>query len=563
MIIKPKDFFNQGAVSVVGSDHDSIEQVSEKQPNYFQRVWNQYKSSAQNIIDDVKAAGDKKMNPLSVGLQTAGEVAKSAFTPIVEIPGVKKATEKVLDATAKVSDTLSGRDLKKDIGDVTTKYEDWKKDHPEAAGNLEAAVNVTSLLTGNAAGKEAENVAKQGAGEIVEKGGNIVSKAGKITKTTGQAISESAITPNVKEAEQLLRYKAEHPFLERVSNTLKGVETPGKPITRSTTAFEKGLKGTEAMIGVEAKRQTGELWKNTIEPALKSSTATMSKRELFNPIISRIEGISEPGLKQAYQDAFDAIKGEYKSVTKFDMPTAQKIKEELARFTPDKVFRGKPIANEYRQLQADMASAIRNKIYGTFKDINIKKDYLDYANLKELEKIGVKAISESGLKGGFGNFWSTMYDMATTPIKTVGGQTMYKVGEALEFVGEKGIKKFGDFLKSRGFTVPDNSGPYDDSQVLKSTKEFVKNPKIGLSIEDVSNKLPKVHPEDRQLMEMVIDKVRLKEAMSPELELAASRIAEHYGIKIGKNMNSIANAFDEVLAKFKQTYAPKRSKVKF
>ena len=77
-------------------------------------------------------------------------------------------------------------------------------------------------------------------------------------------------------------------------------------------------------------------------------------------------------------------------------------------------------------------------------------------SLQELEKVGVKAISEAGLKGGFGGFWSTMYDTAMTPVKTVGGKILYHIGDKLQVKAPKTFKgkTFGDYLRNIGYLAP-------------------------------------------------------------------------------------------------------------
>jgi hypothetical protein len=67
-----------------------------------------------------------------------------------------------------------------------------------------------------------------------------------------------------------------------------------------------------------------------------------------------------------------------------------------------------------------------------------------------IEIKGVTITNATG-KGGFGSFWTGMYDAATVPMKTVGGQVLYRVGNKLKFLAEKGVKTFGQFLKSRGY----------------------------------------------------------------------------------------------------------------
>jgi len=64
--------------------------------------------------------------------------------------------------------------------------------------------------------------------------------------------------------------------------------------------------------------------------------------------------------------------------------------------------------------------------------------------------------------------------------------------------------------------------------------------------------LAKIHPEDRAIMDNLIDNVRLKQPQNLDLELDASRIAEGYKLPMPKTLNGLANVFDEVLAQLRQ-----------
>lgn len=66
----------------------------------------------------------------------------------------------------------------------------------------------------------------------------------------------------------------------------------------------------------------------------------------------------------------------------------------------------------------------------------------------------------------------------------------------------------------------------------------------------------KVHPEDIQVMKDFIDAVRVDKKPSQQLQLDASRIAEHYGLSSSKSLAGLANSFDEYLSKNKQKYGP-------
>jgi hypothetical protein len=301
-----------------------------------------------------------------------------------------------------------------------------------------------------------------GGANLVKGGLNLVTKGiapvVSTVKKGGEALYKSAFTPTVREAENILAYEASQPdTFSRLygAGAIKG-NSAFKPITVGETALRSGIAGTEKGVGVQAKRAADTLYKEEIAPAVDTIDGVITKDELFEPIAQRIAGITDPSKKRAYQDAFEALIDDYKDVTQYTFKEAQKLKSEIAEFTPAKVFRGQDVANEFRMLKADMADAIRQKTYEALKDVNIKQKYIDYGNLQELQKVGVKAISEAGLKGGFGGFWSTMYDTAMTPVKTIGGKVIYHIGDKLQVKAPKGFenKPFSEYLETVGFLVP-------------------------------------------------------------------------------------------------------------
>lgn len=388
----------------------------------------------------------------------------TATNPVQLLEGAVKEGAGILEtASSPLAPIFSP--LGKLIGYVSDKL----SDHPavqkfamspagETASRVAEDIGNVNTIAGAVAGVKIAPKIANATADIAAAGGEGAAKtvtvAGRASKGAGEAVYKSAITPNVKEASQMLNYEAKAPFFTRVKDTLTGVQTPGKPVTRADTALQTGIAGRQKDIGVQATRAADKLWNVTIAPAVKSSKEVVTKSDLFAPIAKRIAETVEPGRKQALTDAFAAIQDEYKNVSQFTLEAAQKVKKGLDEFTPEKVFRGKSVASEYRTLQNDMANAIRSKTYEALKDVNIRKAYLDYGNLAELKKIGVKAITEATSKGGFGSFWTGVWDMATVPVKTVGGQVLYRVGNKLEFLGEKGIKTFGQFLKARGYDRP-------------------------------------------------------------------------------------------------------------
>ena len=293
----------------------------------------------------------------------------------------------------------------------------------------------------------------------------LINWGGKKLKGAGTGLAEKVLPTTVKEAEMLQKFDA------GVSKT--------RPRTVGETAIERGVAGTQTNIGIKATAAKSKIFTEEVNPALKASTEVITREELFKPLEQKVAETLEPGRKAELQAALDAIKEEYAG-PEFDtltLETAQKIKSGLDEFTPQKSFKGQEIANGYNQLRADMANGIRQQTYNKLADVGIKAKYLDYANLLELEKLGIKARTQKGVAlkpGGFATQLRDLWDMAAIPIGTRAGQVLYKVGDFLEFESPKGIKTVGEFIEGQGLTKPEfeavinESGGFNTAGTAKS-----------------------------------------------------------------------------------------------
>ena len=323
-------------------------------------------------------------------------------------------------------------------------FQSLPKEQQEVLSSIIDSTNLVGVQGGSAIGKQGVKMSAQG-----------VTQVAKIPKSFGESVYKSGFTPSTAEAEKILAYEASKPDMFSSlygAGAIKG-NPSFKPITVSDTALRRGIAGTEKQLGVQAKQVADALYREEISPAVKGIKGDITKDELFSPLIERIAGITDPTKKKAYENAFEALSEDYATIAKFSYEQAQKLKSELDEFTPAKVFKGQDVANEFRMLQNDMANTIRQKTYEALSDINIRQKYIDYGNLQELKKVGVKAISDGGTKGGFGSFWTSVYDKLLTPVKTVGGKTLYNIGGKLEVIAPKGLENqpFSEYLKLTGF----------------------------------------------------------------------------------------------------------------
>lgn len=291
--------------------------------------------------------------------------------------------------------------------------------------------------------------AKSGAektGDVVAAIASFFLPASKATQVTGGAIkgagyaaSKFGIGMSAKEAPLVQAYRARTPLFERMSAILTDDVAKSGPITNRETALRRGLFGTESMIGVQAKRGAERLWSDVVGPALKSAKETVNFRSFTDEIAGEIDQIDDLSRRRELQRALDAFKDDFKDVGEISLEQLQKYKEGWAKFLPDKVYRGQPIAGSFREVQNLAAHLARNKIYKAVGD-EVRAAYFDYGNLKNLQELGQKAMTQSKLKGGAGSFVSGLLDMTLIPIASTGGLGLYKAGKGIEFVGAAGLK---------------------------------------------------------------------------------------------------------------------------
>lgn len=489
--------------------------------------------------------------------------------------GIKKTTGvDVGDKEAKKAiDTLSKHLMDNKLADATTvasTIHKWVTENPEQV--MLAAQQLNKIagqdVVSETAKKFGSDTIQAGVDNTIDAAGNVVSAGGRALKGFAEKLYEHAITPNTQEAENLLDYRSKTPFLQRVKNTLTGEAEP--PQTRASTALEKGIAGTEGHIGTEARAMKNEIWNEQLGPALKDSKAIMAKDDLFSSAAKRVSDTVEPAKRAAFQDAYDALQDEYKDINNIPAQDVQSIKSTLDKFTPDKLWRGKPVANEYNVLRADMANDARHFIYDALPG-DVRGTYADWSNLNDLEDVGVKAISNAGMKGGAGTMVSHFWDAATTPVKTVGGQVLYKVGNAFEFLGDKGIKTFGDFLSGKGFSPPfvggsevtspntqgPNNGPnqgYSDNNVNHvsnpSTNVLGSQEGKGPNMEAGAIKLPFADETPAGGDSMQVIQNRMATANSPQMNTITPPKAgsiEALGEQVGGWKPGMKKAFDTAL----------------
>jgi len=174
-----------------------------KQPGYFQRVGTGLKETFTGLGQDLQtqaetiAGEDLQEDPSRTkqaialgrgGLRTVGAVARAAFTPVMEAPGIKQAGEFIGEQLA---DTAPMQ-----------KFAEWSERHPEAAKDIMDTLDIASLI---GTGPAVKPLAK-GAKVATAKAGQVARDVGTKTVATTQKVTQPIqkfSAPLIEEAKRI------------------------------------------------------------------------------------------------------------------------------------------------------------------------------------------------------------------------------------------------------------------------------------------------------------------------------------------------------------------------
>lgn len=481
----------------IKSRNEMLATTNEAIDNYL-RLASQEKNKekAQQFLEAAKKLADT--NDLDIFSRpeyqkTAKQIGGEALGTAIEVAGfgtygsaaktaqVAKAAPTVLTgvkAGAKVGAVYGG------LGGVSTAMQEDKSVADIAKQGLVGAG--VGAVAGGVIGGAAVGIPKSvKAGTKLTK--KATAKTGQLLEAAGQRVERSAIPLSKREAQMVQTYKANNPLLKRLFTPL---ET--QPRTTAVTALDKGFVGTESMIGVQAKKEANKLWRDKIAPSVDKLGKNYSLDDAFKAIKSQIDEVADPSRQIQLMDAYNALIDDYSKMDRvISFTQAQKIKSDMAKFIPDKVYQGKPIASAFKDIQSMLANDIRQTTYNALKDQNIKIDYLDWGNLQRLQELGQKAMTGAGKQGGFGSFVSTVYQEATYPFKTLAAQALKKSGQTLSNVGKQVSSK--PLLQSKATpTINSVTGePMRKGLREGSIKLFTPLPKSGNSLATQGNIIKK------------------------------------------------------------------------
>ena len=176
-------------------------QPEPKEPGYFSRVGGSLAETGKETLEDITQLGGESIqefqkpqeslfggllkgtgSALRAGLRTAGGVARSVFTPILEAPVVKPALEKVGQAITKIPGAEP----------TIQKLSEWSVKYPEAAKDIENIIDITALTGLPAVTKPVGAVT----GEVATKAGRVLEESGlQAAKVAKESFAKELIMP--------------------------------------------------------------------------------------------------------------------------------------------------------------------------------------------------------------------------------------------------------------------------------------------------------------------------------------------------------------------------------
>lgn len=422
---------------------------------FLSNVSSSIKNRGANVVEQLNNPNGQ--NPILSGIKATGE----AFGAIGDVVGAG-AKAIAPNLTKKIGDTFS------EAISHASNYQNPKTGKTLGEELLQLQERDPNL------GGAVEQILQglQGTGDIANN--ILVAQGGKLTAQKGVDLTKKVPTPTLNQAGELFKgagekvtgvvtkmeepvkialqsYEANQPSLfQRVKNFATGVESPkpigNKPITEANTAVRLLEPGTEWQIGVDARRVSGKIWNDLIQPALNASEDFVGKNGFFETLRNRIIAENKDlGRRNTLLNAFENFQDDFKHVANFKLPKLQEYKEGWAKFVPEKAYKGEPIAGALNEVRKLAAQEARKIIYENLGG-KVKQAYIDYGNLQSIVEAGIKSVEGLTDKSFTRKIYEFVIDKAVTPVATVAGKVLYKTGDGLEFIGNGGAKKVKDVI---------------------------------------------------------------------------------------------------------------------
>jgi hypothetical protein len=469
---------------------------TEKKQGYLERV----KSGLSDIKGEVESEISKSLLPVSefaqkptiselpeailgtgrTGLRIAGGAARALFTPILEAPGIKQATEFVV---GKALEVPAIQEVAKFATDLAVKY-------PNAAKDARDIFDIVTTFYAPAAGK----IVTKEAGLVAKD----IGKAAKIVMTPSEEAVQSGIVKT---------------FQKSIKPTAKKTLATGEKYENNILTALKTIKANADKLNIEDS--TGELVSRTPKNLNEfAQSVEQSKALVFNQydslaklagkigvevdtnsVIKELENvIQNKALRITNPELIKYTTGWIERLTELGSVDTQTMQEVIKNLnTSLQAFYKNPafdsaqrasidagIANQFRKLLDETIEGATGGEYQALKN--------QYASLKAIENDVVRASMRDARKNVKGLL---DYTDIFTGGQMIGGVLSLNPSMFTKGAIERGFKEYIKFLNDPNRAVSKMFEKLEIDTNLKFNPEsevgkYLKNPKLGLSIEDIS-----------------------------------------------------------------------------
>lgn len=474
----------------------AITPTTASEPGYFRRVGQEFSRIGQDVISEAQRgarvfqSGTQEetftgglratAGLLRSGLRTTGAVARGAFTPIFEAPGVRQVVEKVGEQALKIPGAV---DIVTSIGGLVEKY-------PQQSRDIQDIIDIATL----GGGKIAE---KPLASEIRAVGSDITG-ATKAFLTPSEAevqknvieLFNRSIKPSKKSIQKGARYE------NSVLNALRTIRGNADNLNIEDATGEIVNRTPETIQELrQAVEQTKEIVFNQYDSLAKQAGKTGAvinpapiAKELETVISNRALQLTNPEVVAYAQNWATRLSG----FGELDTETAQEIIKLMNRNldafyrnptydTASKVAVDAGIANHFRKSLDSAIEGATGEQYQALKS--------QYSALKAIESDVIGAAARDAKRNVRGLL---DYTDIFTGGQMIGGILSLNPSMFTQGAIERGFKEYLKFLNdpNRAIanifdTLGETTKTFNPQSALG---KFIANPKVGLSIEDVSKK---------------------------------------------------------------------------
>ena len=462
-----------------------------KEPNYFQRVGASYQQAGQDIMSAVtqgaeaiqkpsdKLSLEELFRPTRTALRTVGAVASAAFAPILEAPIIKPLTEKIV---GKVAENPSVKNILTEGTALAQKY-------PEFAKDFKNVFDIVTLGTGKAVEAPLATEIKAISKDISQGVRVALSPSEQVVQNNIIELFNKSIKPSKKSISQGVKYE------NKTLNALKTIKANADQLNIEDSAGEIVSRTPQTIQELsQAVNQTKKLVFDQYDAVAKkagTAGATIDAKPIASEVLQVAQNkalqITNPEIIKYAEDWAKRLQGLNVLDTETTQAVIQNLNKSLEAFYRNPTYESASkaavdagVANNFRKA---LDEAIEN---ATGEQYQILKN--QYSALKAIESDVIGATARDAKRNVKGLLDYT--DIFTSG-QMVGGILSLNPAMFTKGAVERGFKEYLKFLNDPNRAI---SNIFENLNIDTSAKftptsktgAFIQNPKLGMSIEDVS-----------------------------------------------------------------------------